>query len=59
MFSFICREDPITAGSYFRLMWENIGGDERFLLVIMENNQEYVNWYEKLINLGIVIVTGN
>lgn len=58
MFSFICREDPIT-GSYFRLMWENIGGDERFLLVIMENNQEYVNWYEKLINLGIVIVTGN
>lgn len=40
-------------------MWENIGGDERFSLVIMENNQEYVNWYEKLINLGIVIVTGN
>lgn len=40
-------------------MWENIGGDERFLWVIMENNQEYVNWYEKLINLGIVIVTGN
>lgn len=40
-------------------MWENIGGDEIFLLVIMENNQEYVNWYEKQINLGIVIVTGN